>query len=164
MRSIRKSVQSKVRQPIARQMFGLRPARGEHQPLWNHPMRRRSASQVLDRPPVGVEQPQHAVRHRLHDSHPPFKHIRKYFVTQIKATKYHPLSRQPTLISAWPAGADFPPAVIDLVAIRKTDYLLAVEALQCGRNDSGISNNVVDAIGSHRSGITQPIDLDRSRP
>src|SRR5262245_31381993 len=62
------------------------------------------------------------------------------------------------------AVGDLPPAVVRLITIRQMNDRFGNKGLLIERQHNFIGYNVIDEVGTHRSGKSEIVDLNRRRP
>src|SRR5262249_49385463 len=132
-------------------------------------MRRDSAgddllAQAGARIPIERQQPENAVGDVEQQADPPSEDVRRDLESLVEAAEDECLLGQAVVAALACAGRDLAPAVVRLIAAGEYDERLVEEALELRRHREPVDERVVDEAGSHRSGIAEIGDLNRSRP
>ena len=163
MRAAGVGVEEKVRKPVARQVDRVRHPGREHEPFRRHAVPGRELAQARVGALAAGQQPQHSVRHRAQDSHPPREDGCGDLLRAVEAAVDEGRLRQPGLGARRAGLGDDPPPVVRLVA-GQAHHPLGVVALERGRDHGLVGDDVVVVGAAQAAGEAEPVDDHRGGP
>src|SRR5262249_49744246 len=113
---------------------------------------------------VALQQPQNASINLREQPHPNIEYVGGDLEAVIETAENERVRWQTQFISRETTIRDPARCVVDLITVWEVGNFLAVKLGLFGPNQSLIGNNIVDIICSHRTRISQIIDLDGRGP